>query len=336
MDQAQKVWIGLDLGGTKMLAVVYDDAFKELGKAKCKTRGNEGPAAGLARMTESIEDALQNAGCADRSRIAGIGIGCPGPINPSLGEIVEAPNLGWFRVPIGPQISSAFGCPTVISNDVDAGVFAEYQFGAGRESRRLVGIFPGTGIGAGAVIDGKLVQGDQISCMELGHIPLFPETSGKGQNTSTLENECSRLKIAAEAARAAYRGQAPKLLALCGTDLANITSGKLAESIASGDTVIEDIVTRSAIMLGNGVATLIHLLAPDTIVLGGGLVEAMPKLYLENVRKSAKRRVLGPYKESFKVVAAKLGDDAGVLGAAAWAKTQIHGNDSTPARPVFR
>ena len=133
----------------------------------------------------------------------------------------------------------------------------------------------------------------------------------------------SRLRIAADAARAAYRGKAPKLLELCGTDISNITSSKLARSIKAGDKAIEDIVRRSAVLLGSGVATVVQLLAPDTIVLGGGLVEAMPKLYLETVKKSAQNRVLGPYKKSFKVVTAQLEDDAGVRGAAAWARKKI-------------
>lgn len=315
-------WVGFDLGGTKMLATIYDDTWTAIGKAKQKTLGHQGQKAGLGRMSQVIEEAIADAGV-DRNQIAGIGVGCPGPINPKKGEIVEAPNLGWSDVPVVQRLSDDFKCSTVICNDVDAGVYAEYQFGAGAGSDCLVGIFPGTGIGAGAVVDGQLLQGANLSCMELGHIPLFPETSGKGECTTTLEMECSRLKIASEAARAAYRGLAPNLLESCGTDLSNITSGKIARSIKAGDKEIESIVKRAAVLLGNGVATVVHLLAPDRIVLGGGLVEAMPKLFLENIRKSAKRRVLETYRESFEIVTAALEDDAGVKGAAAWARRKI-------------
>ncbi|MDF1815909.1 MAG: ROK family protein [Verrucomicrobiales bacterium] len=324
MSTNDKVWIGFDLGGTKMLALVFDENYKVLGRAKQKTLGHQGQSAGLIRMNDVANEALEDAGV-HKSRLAGIGVGCPGPINPKKGEIVEAPNLGWSNVPVEESLSSAFGCPAVICNDVDAGVFAEYKFGAGRKSDCFIGIFPGTGIGAGAVMNGQLLQGANLSCMELGHIPLFPETSGNGDATTTLEMESSRLKIASEAVRAAYRGQAPKLLELCGTDLSKVTSGKLAKSIKAGDTAIEEIVKRAAVLLGNGVATVVHILAPDKIVLGGGLVEAMPKLFLETVKKSARRRVLGPYKNSFEVVAAQLEDDAGVKGAAAWARKKIEG-----------
>ena len=322
MSKKDDLWIGFDLGGTKMLAMVFDDSFKCLGKSKKKTRGNRGQEDGLDRMVEVIEEAIEDAGV-DSSRIRGIGVGCPGPIDPADGTIVEAPNLGWVNVPVEIVLTKKFGCPTVICNDVDAGVFAEYQFGAGRGSNSVVGIFPGTGIGAGAVLGGKLLQGTHLSCMELGHIPLYPETSGNGEATTTLEIECSRLKIAADAALAAYRGQAPHLLEMCGTDVSNITSGKLARAIELGDSAIEEIVKRAAVLLGNGVATVVHILAPDTIVLGGGLVEAMPELYLENVRKSARERVLRPFKDKVHIVTAELEDDAGVKGSAAWARQKI-------------
>ncbi len=320
----ERVWIGFDLGGTKMLAKVFNDRYETIGRAKQKTQGAKGMKAGLNRMVETVSAALDNAGV-DASRLAGIGVGCPGPINPVKGVIVEAPNLGWKNVPVEEHLGKAFGVRAVICNDVDAGVYAEYQAGAARGARCAVGIFPGTGIGAGAVINGRLLHGANLSCMELGHIPLFPETSGKGEDGTTLEMECSRLKIAAEAARAAYRGQAPHLLKACGTDIANITSGALAKAIEAGDTAIEDIVRRAATLLGCGVATVVHLLAPDVIVLGGGLVEAMPGIYLENVRKSAVDRVLGPYKKSFKIVTAELAEDAGAMGAAAWARKTIEG-----------
>ncbi|MAS95485.1 MAG: transcriptional regulator [Verrucomicrobiales bacterium] len=319
-----RVWIGFDLGGTKMLAKVFNDDFETLGKAKQKTHGAKGAKSGLKRMVSVIEEALKDADV-DADQIAGIGVGCPGPINPEIGEIVEAPNLGWRNVPVEAHLGDAFDAQVVICNDVDAGVFAEYYEGAARDARCAVGIFPGTGIGGGAVMDGKLLQGSKLSCMEIGHIPLFPETSGDGEDGTTLEMECSRLKIASEAARAAYRGLAPNLLKTCGTDISAITSGKLADAIESGDVEIENIVRRAAVLLGCGVATVIHLMSPDVIVLGGGLVEAMPDLYLRTVKESTADRVLAPYKGTYKIVAAQLEDDAGVMGAAAWAKRKIEG-----------
>ena len=135
-----------------------------------------------------------------------------------------------------------------------------------------------------------------------------------------LEAVSSRLAVAAAAAQAVFRGQAPRLAALAGSDLANIRSGALAEAIKQGDKVIEQIVRDAAGHLGTAIGGLVHLLAPDVIVLGGGLVEAMPELYVETVSALAKKWVLPPYAKTYEIFAAKLGDDAVALGAAAWAE----------------
>jgi glucokinase len=119
---------------------------------------------------------------------------------------------------------------------------------------------------------------------------------------------------------AAFRGEAPHLLSVAGTDLANIRSGVLADAIRAGDTVIERIVERAARLIGGAVGDVVNLLAPDVIVLGGGLVEAMPELFVEGVEQAARQRAAPPFVKTFKVVAAKLGDDSVVRGAAAWAE----------------
>ena len=157
--------------------------------------------------------------------------------------------------------------------------------------------------------------------MEIGHISVTPEGQLCGCGLrGCLETEASRLAISAEVAKAAYRGAAPYVLASAGTTLADIRSGILAEAIAAGDKVVEQIVRRAARILGTAVAASVHLLGPDVIVLGGGLVEAMPELYIETVASAARKAVMPSFVDTFKVVAAKLGDDAGVLGCAAWAQ----------------
>ena len=319
MSEKAKHWVGFDLGGTKMLAKIFDDQFTEIASAKRKTEGNRGQKAGIARVIKTIEEALLAAGLTSAD-LAGIGVGCPGPVNPEKGIILEAPNLGWVNVPIAKELQNAFGCPAVACNDVDAGVFAEYSFGAAKGARCAVGVFPGTGIGGGAVINGNLLEGSRISCMEIGHMTLEPNPGSGGE---TLETLTSRLAIASQAAQAVYRGQAPYLAEKCGSSLDKITSSKIAEAIAAGDKAIEAIVRRAADLLGCGIATLVHILAPDTIVLGGGLVDAMPKLYLEEVTRSAEKRVLSAYVGTFRIVPAKLAESAGSKGAAAWARKKI-------------
>ena len=212
MSNPERYWVGFDLGGTKMLAKVFDDKFKSLGKSRNKTKGYEGAKAGLDRIVKTIQEALDDADL-EKKHLAGIGIGCPGPLDLERGIIHSAPNLGWRDVHVKAHLKKAFGCPVVMLNDVDAGVYGEYRRGAARGTRTVVGVFPGTGIGGGCVYDGQIIRGKNASCMEIGHVQVAPEgpLCGCGRR-GCLEAVASRLVIAAQAAAAAYRGQAPHLL----------------------------------------------------------------------------------------------------------------------------
>jgi glucokinase len=325
-SQEKDCWVGFDLGGTKMLAVVFDDRFKALGRHRKKTKGYEGSESGLKRMISTIEEALEKADV-DVERLAGIGVGCPGPVDMDRGVVLGTPNLSWHDVPVKKTLEDKFGCEVAVVNDVDAGVYAEYRFGVAQGKHCAVGVFPGTGIGGGCVYNGEILRGKHSSCMEIGHIPVVPNgrLCGCGQH-GCLEAEASRLSISSAAAKAAYRGEAPHLLELAGTDLADIKSGVLAEAIKRGDKTIERIVQHAARTVGTAVAAVVNLLLPDIVVLGGGLVEAMPDLFVNNVRQSANARVMPAFVDSFEVAAAQLEDDASATGAAAWAEYVSGGN----------
>jgi glucokinase len=321
MDNSdRRFWVGFDLGGTKMMAAALSDEFRILGRRRRKTKGAEGAKAGIERIVESIRDALED-GQVPAEEVAGVGVGCPGNIDLERGVIVDSANLGWKNVQLKEILQKEFGCPAVILNDVDAGVYGEYRFGAGKNARCVIGVFPGTGIGGGCVLDGQLIRGKSMSCFEIGHIEVSPDglPCGCGR-TGCLETEASRLAISAQAAMAAYRGEAPHLLAAAGTDLSEIRSGMLAEAIKAGDSIIERIVERAARQIGRAVGDVVNLLLPDVVVLGGGLVEAMPELLVKGVEDAARQRAAPPFAKTFKVAAAKLGDDAVVRGAAAWAE----------------
>ena len=325
-DTSKDYWIGFDLGGTKMLAVVFDDNFKQVGKARKKTKGMEGMEAGLKRINSVIKEALDDAkiGASD---VKGLGIGCPGPLDIKKKTIRVAPNLGWENAPVGKSIEGEFGFPVTVANDVDAGVFGEYKFGAGKEARCVVGIFPGTGIGGGCVYEGKLFLGANCTCMEIGHIPVQPGglMDGAG-NQGSLESMASRLTIASQAALAAYRGQAPHLLDKAGTDVSDIRSGAISHSVEKGDKMVKKIVEDACEYLAISVVTMVHLLAPDVIVFGGGLIEAMEDVMLPEIKKRAQKRILPALRDVYKIAPAKLGDDAGVMGAAALAKQAAQEN----------
>lgn len=318
MSKSEEYWVGFDLGGTKMLATVFDGNFKKLGRERKRTKGNEGADAGIARIINTIDGALKDAKL-ERGQLSGIGMACPGPLDLNQGILLDAPNLGWKNVRIKEHLEREYGCAAVILNDVDAGVYGEYRFGAARDARCVVGLFPGTGIGGGCVYDGRIIRGKVGSAMEIGHLPVDPDgpRCGCGRR-GCLEAIASRLAISASAAAAAYRGQAPHLMKQCGTDLSNIRSSALADSIKAGDKVVEQIVRDAAFAIGIALGGVINLMLPDVVVLGGGLVEAMPKLFVDEVGAAARGRVMPAFEDTFKVSAAKLGDDAASLGAAAW------------------
>jgi glucokinase len=313
-------WVGFDLGGTKMMAAVLGSDFHVKGRKRRKTKGNEGAKAGMERIIETIRNALDEAKLGPEA-IRGIGIGCPGPIDLERGVVTDSANLGWKNVRVTEILEKEFRCPVVLLNDVDSGVYGEHRFGAATNARCVVGVFPGTGIGGGCVYEGHILRGKTMSCFEIGHTQITPAgmLCGCGR-FGCLETEASRLAISAAAAKAAYRGEAPHLLADVGTDLADIRSGALANSVKAGDTAVEQIIKRAAGLIGQAIGDIVNLIAPDVVVLGGGLVEAMPELLVATVEEAARRRAIPPLAKSFKVVAAKLGDDAVARGAAAWAE----------------
>jgi glucokinase len=322
-ETQRDLWVGFDLGGTKMMAAICDSGFQVLGRKRKATKGSEGAEAGIDRVNSAIRRALEEADV-EIDRIAGIGIGVPGPLDLENGIVLETPNLGWSNLPIRDILEEEFGVPVVLVNDVDAGVYGESLFGAARDAKCVIGLFPGTGIGGGCVRNGEIFTGHRYSCFEIGHIQVQPDgpLCGCGRR-GCLEAVASRLAISSGAARAAFRGQAPALKARAGTDLSNIRSGALAESIREGDTVVEQIVRDAARQLGVAAASLVNILGPDMILLGGGLVEALPGIYVEEVQRAAEQQVMPSFQNTFKVAVASLGDFASVKGAAAWAKVTI-------------
>ena len=324
----EQVWVGFDLGASKMQAAVYDTDGGVLAGTRHSTGGADGAAVGLERIASTIREALEVAG-RNASELGGIGIGCPGPVDPDRGVLIEAINLGWTDVAVAEILSSEFDCGVVVTNDVDAGVYGEYRFGSARDARCVFGVFPGTGIGGGCVYEGRIFRGADRTAMEIGLMPLMPlgPLSGTARR-GTLDQVANRLAISSAAAAAAYRGDAPALREIAGTDVALIRSSELKAAIAAGDRVVEQIVREAAELIGLAVAGIVQLLAPDVVVLGGGMVEALPELFVEEIDRTARGRVLEAYRDRFRVVTAELGDDAVVMGAAAWARETLDARTS--------
>ena len=320
-----KYWLGVDLGGTKMLAALFDNRFKLLLERKEKTNGKEGAKAVVNRMKALILETLREAEI-ERKQVGGIGIGVPGPINMTEGVVLSAPNLGWHNLPLRKKLEETLGRPVLVLNDVDAGTYGEYRFGAGAKARCVLGLFPGTGIGGGCVFEGRIFHGRENSCFEVGHMLMIPggRLCGCGRQ-GCLEAHASRLAIASDAIAAVYRGQAPALRELAGTDLSDMRSRTLAKAIAAGDEIVEHIVRRAAYLLGAATANMVNLLAPDVVVLGGGLVEALEHIYVTEVREAIAQHAMPFLGRKVKICAAKLGDHASVMGGAALAQEAFGG-----------
>jgi glucokinase len=327
----ESYWVGFDLGGAKMLAVLFDREFRPIARQRKRTDGQTGPEAGMKRIIALIETLLGEAKV-EPKQVQGIGMGCPGPLDLDRGIVLEMPNLGWKKTRLKAALGAAFGCPIVLANDVDAGVYGEYRFGAARGARCVVGVFAGTGIGGGAVYEGKILRGRRGSCLEIGHIPVLRDgpLCGCGRR-GCLEAIAGRLAIAAEVSKATLRGEAPYVMRKVGSEVAEIRSRILADAIAAGDTVVEAIVREAARLIGWSTAGVVNVLAPDVVLLGGGLVEDMPKLFRGEIEAALRAQVMPSFTSTFEVAVAELSGDASVIGAAAWAQ---HVLDTGAAKEV--
>lgn len=318
----KKIWLGFDLGGTKMMATVYDHKFEKVLSVREKIKrssenfGQENISGFISRLLSEAK--------LDSSDLAGIGVACAGTIELDKGIILEAPNLGWKNVPLRKHLSGIFKCPVTLANDVDAGTYGEYRMGAGKDSRCVLGVFPGTGIGGACVYNGKLMRGKTGSCLEVGHVQVSPDgpICGCGR-IGCIEAIASRLAISAQVAMAAFRGQAPYIMEKAGTDLGKIRSKVLAKAIENGDNQVEKILRHSARLLGKAIASMVNVLAPDSVVLGGGLVEALPDLFQKEVSETVSVEAMDAFSGKTEITIAKLGDDATALGAALLIEDQV-------------
>lgn len=306
--------VGVDIGGTKMMAVVFNRKFEPVGRCRKKARSKKADLPAEERILGVIAEAIKNAG---DPIIQGIGAGSPGPLDPSTGVIIDTPNLGWKNFALGKTLADRFEVPVIVDNDVNVGTYGEWCFGDVRNCSHVVGVFPGTGIGGGLIIDGKLFHGFSGAAGEVGHMTIMVDGPycGCGKR-GCLEAVASRIAIAKEAAALAVRGDAPHIARHCGTDIDRIHSRDLAEAIAAGDKMVEDVVRKAAYYVGIAAANLINVLSPEAVVLGGGLVEAMPSIYMKEAKRAIDVHAMPFLRQGVRVVAARLGDDAVVLGGA--------------------
>ena len=316
--------VGVDMGGTKILAAVIDAEGEIVQQAKRATKPKKGPEEVIERITRCIREAIDSAELKP-SQIRAIGIGSPGPLDPETGVIIFAPNLGWSNVPLKAKLEANLSIPTFVDNDVNVGTLGEYAFGAGRGIKNLVGIFVGTGIGGGIILDGKLFHGVNKTAGEVGHmiVEVKGPRCGCG-NFGCLEAVASRTAITRDLQKAILKkGKKSKLTELNGGNLDLIRSKAIARAVKHGDKPTIKVVQRAAKYLGISVASIVHFLNPEMVVLGGGVVEAMGDSLLDPIRHAAAEYALPTTMDGVQIVAATLGDNAGVIGASVLARERL-------------
>ena len=315
--------IGFDLGGTKMVSSVVSPNGKISGRAKNKTDAQEGQDKVFSRIVETIRGAAEKADI-KMSDIGGIGIAVPGPIDFENGLIVGTPNLAFYNFPIRAKLEEAFDMPVFMENDVNAGTYGEYLLGAAKGYSHVIGMFPGTGLGGGLILNGELYRGATGNAGELGHmiIQIDGPLCGCGRH-GCLEALASKTALAKEAIAMAASGKAQVLLENAGTDFKNYKSKVFSKSWDAEEPEVVGIIERGARFLGIGMANIVNIFSPEVIILGGGLVEKLGKPYLNMADKAMREHAMPPLAERVKVLEAELGDDAVLLGAASLIRREI-------------
>lgn len=313
---------GVDLGGTKITVSLLDSRYKILGIAQARNVQEEGRAY-LIETTAALLDRVLAEQHLSTRNLASMGIACPGVANETLTTVIGSPTLPFLSgYPLAARMTKLTGVPTIVANDVNMGLYGEQQFGAAKGFNHAVGIFLETGIGGALILNGKLYRGAFGAAGEFGHIFMTDISPRCGcGNYGCLEAIASRSAISAEAATLAARGEAPALLNLSGGDVRRITSKVLKLAIDKGDTALIALIKRKADLIGIALGSIVNIIDPEVIVVGGKMTECMPEIILDSLTASINRfTYCATRKRKVKVVKAMLGTSAPMIGAAKMAE----------------
>lgn len=316
--------LGIDLGGTKILGVLANEHGEVLAEKRVPTLAHEGLDAVVARLVGVARDLMPEGG------VDAIGVDVPAPVDTRKGIVYSPPNLpGWADtgVPLcdilREKLAVGDKMPITLINDANASALAEYTYGAGshkllgRKIEHMVFITVSTGIGGGVIIEGKLLLGGNGFAAELGHIVIdaYGYRCNCG-NTGCLEAMASGTALAREAAAIVSGRTDNKIAELAGNDATQVTAKMVVDAAQMGDSVALDLMSREAILLGAGVMSFIHSFNPQLIVIGGGVSHAGDLLF-EPLRANVAQRVMPPFRGTYEIVPAQVGDRSAAIGAVA-------------------
>jgi glucokinase len=312
------LFVGLDVGGTTMKAGVVDDAGRPLtDPVNVTTEPSRGQDYGLATMADAIRRAVSVAGLT-MDRIAAVGVATPGSMDIPAGLILDPPNLKpWRNVPVRQFIADAFKLPTAFQNDANAAAYGEFWAGAGKDFRSMVLFTLGTGVGGGIIIDGKVLEGEHSHGGELGHVKVDPRNGrpcgcgGRG----CLEAYASATAVVARTREALAADAAESSLLVLTRDPTALSARDVFRAADAGDRLAARIVDETAYYLALGTANVMHTVDPDGVCFAGGMTAA-GEPFLEAIRAYVRQLAFPVPAAKCKVRYARLGNDAGFIGAA--------------------
>lgn len=312
--------MGCDIGGTNIKAGLVDvETGTVLISNSIPTLSRQGPEEVMKRMAKFISDLIEESQI-DRKEIGGLGISAPGVIDLETNTTIFLPNLysEWRNIPVGDRMQSYLGLDVAMLNDVRAITYGEWAYGAGKGVDSLACFAIGTGVGGGLIVNNQLVLGFDGTAGELGHqtVDLNGPLCGCG-NRGCIEVFSSGPAIAAEAGRGIRQGWSTKIMELIENDLNKLTPKIVAEAANMGDEFALEVWNRAGTYLGIGIANILTCVGVKRIVIGGGVGKA-GDLLLNPIKKVVKERVHLMPLEKVDFVLAKLGNDAGTVGMAAW------------------
>lgn len=307
----ENLYIGIDLGGTKLYTAIGNSSGEILNEVILPTEANKGYEQIVNKMKDSIRKVMEGI---DKSKIKAIGLGSPGPLDVKNGIISEPVNLPFSNYPIVDELSKEFGFKTFLDNDANVATLAEYMFGAGKGTENMVYVTVSTGVGGGAILNGKIYRGSTSNALEVGHttINMSGRRCGCGNNgcVEAVSSGTAIMKVAKDALESRVK-----------TSLKNydiVTSKEVFMEASKGDKVSIEILENALSYLGAAIANYANILDPEVIVIGGGISGA-GDIVFEIVNREMEKRCLTPIYENCKIKKSYLGSKTGVLGAIALA-----------------
>lgn len=315
--------VGIDVGGTKTLCVLVDKRFQLLEEIKFKTAPEEGEHRFTRRLKDSV-GALVNSAKAKGLEVVAVGVGSAGVVDEKEIRINTSPNLLMLEnYAIGKHLSKVVKATMTIGNDVQTGIHGEHVLGAAKGCSNVMGVFFGTGVGGAAIINGKLFTGASGFGGQVGGLVAQPVGGPEAAlSHGIVDRIASKSAIASEALVMAIKNWAPYLHSEVGTDLTKVTWGILERAIKHGDRRIEEMLRARMRVVGIALANVINFVNPEMLVLGGGLMDQMAELVIEEIEKGLRQYLIPEVSKAVRVKRAKLGGHAVAIGAAHLALTK--------------